>query len=188
MRPYNTRNANNIYSSFQGKTNFFKNSFLPSVVIEWNKLDQNICNTENLNILKKKLLKFIRPSGNSVFRCHNPKGVKLLTRLRLSLSHFREHKFKHGFLDSLNPGCSCCQDIEVSTHFLLHCSNYSNERLTFVNTIRIIDKNILDKNDLKVTQTLLYGDSSSDDTNNTLTMNATMEFLIASKRFDMPLV
>ena len=135
----------------------------------------NICNLESLNIFKKKLLKFIRPSGNSVFRCHNPKGAKVLTRLRLGLSNFREREFEHGYLDSLNPICSCGQDIQTSTHFLLHCSNYSNERLTFLNIIRNIDRNILDNNDLKVTETLLYGDSSSDDTNNTLIMNSTME-------------
>ena len=41
---------------------------------------------------------------------------------------------------------------------------------------------------MEVTETLLYGDSSYDDTNNTLIMNATMEFLFASKRFDVPLV
>ena len=141
-----------------------------------------------MNIFKKKLLKFIRPSGNSVFRCHNPKGIKLLTRLRFGLSHLREHKFKHDFLDSLNTICSCGQNIERSTRFLLHCSNYSNERLIFLNIIRKIDRNILNRSDLKVTETLLYGDSSLDDTNNTLIMNATMEFLFASKRFDMALV
>ena len=105
---------------------------------------------------KKKLLKFIRPSGNRDFRCYNPKGVKLLTGQRLGLSHLREHKFKHVFLDSLKPICSCGQDIETSTHFLLHCCNYSNERLTFLDMLRNIDRNILDKNDLKVTETLLY--------------------------------
>ena len=26
---------------------------------------------------QEKLLKFVRPSENSVFRCHNPKAVKL---------------------------------------------------------------------------------------------------------------
>ena len=116
---------------------------------------------------KKKLLKFIRPSGNRDFRCYNPKGVKLLTRQKLGLSHLREHKFKHVFLDSLKPICSCGQDIETSTHFLLHYCNYSNERLTFLDILRNIDRNILDKHDLKVTETLLFGDSSSDDTNNT---------------------
>ena len=124
---------------------FFQNYFFPSAVIEWKKLDQNTCNSENLNIFKKKLLKFIRPSGDSVFRCHNPKGIKLLTRPRLGLSHLREHKFKHGFLDSLNSVCSCGQDTEMSIYFLLHCSNYSNERLTFLNIIRNTERNILDK-------------------------------------------
>ena len=77
---------------------------------------------------------------------------------------------------------------KTSAHFLLPCSNYSNERLTFLNIIRDIDRNILNKNGLKVTKTLPYGGSSLDHTNNTLIMNATMEFLFASKRFDVPLV
>ena len=97
---YNTRNANNI-PQFKVKHNFFRNCFFPSAVIEWNKLDLNICNSESLNVFKNSLLKFIRPSGNSVFNCHNPRGVKLLTRSRLGLSHLRERKFKLGFQDSL---------------------------------------------------------------------------------------
>ena len=92
----------------------------------------------NLNIFKKKVLKFIRPSGNSVFRCHNPKW------LRLGLSHLWEHKFKHGFLDSPNPICSCGQNMESSNHFLLHCSNYTNQRLTFLSIIRNTDRNTLE--------------------------------------------
>ena len=187
VRPYNTRNANNV-PQFKVKHNLFKKLFFPSVVIEWNKLDLNMHSTENLLIFKEKLLKFIRPSGNSVFKCYNPKGIKLLTRLRLVLSHLLEHKFKHGFLDSLNPICSCGQNIETLSDFLLHCSSYSNERLTFLNIIRNIDSNILSKNDLKVTETLLYGDSSYDNTKNTPIMNATMKFLFASKSFDVPLV
>ena len=103
---------------------------------------------------------FEKRSGNSVFRCHNLKGIKLLSRLRLGLSHLREHKFKHGFLDSLNPICRCGQNIETSNHFLLHCSNYSTERLTFLIIIRNMDSNILSKNDLKVMETVLNVDSS----------------------------
>ena len=59
---YNTRNANNV-PQFKVKHNFFKNLFFPSVVIEWNKLDLNMHNSENLFIFKEKLLKYIRPSG-----------------------------------------------------------------------------------------------------------------------------
>ena len=40
-RPYPTRNANNI-PHFKVKHSFFKNTFFPSVIIEWNKLDPEI--------------------------------------------------------------------------------------------------------------------------------------------------
>ena len=43
---------------------------------------------------------------NSIFPVHNPVGVKLLTRLRLQLSHLNERKFRHGFEDTNNPMCS----------------------------------------------------------------------------------
>ena len=36
---------------------------------------------------------------NSLFSIHNPVGVKLLTRLRLQLSHLNEDTFRHGFED-----------------------------------------------------------------------------------------
>ena len=66
VRLYTTRNVNN-----NPQFKVIQNSVFSSVVIEWNKLDQNILNSENLNIFKKKLLKFVSPSGNSVFSCHN---------------------------------------------------------------------------------------------------------------------
>ena len=53
------------------KHQFFKNSYFPSTIIEWNKLDSNIRNSETLNIFKSKILKFIRPTANSIFGCHN---------------------------------------------------------------------------------------------------------------------
>ena len=184
---YNTRNTNNI-PLFKVKHNFFRNSFFPSVVIKWNKLDLNIRNSESLNNFKKTLLNFIRPSGSTIFNGHNLKGVKLLTRLRLGLSHLCEHKFKHSFQDSLNPICICYNDIKASAHFLLHCPKFSNERSIFLNTIGSINKNILTRSDSQVTKTLLYSDSNSNSITNTLILNATIDFLIATKRFDASLL
>ena len=91
--PYRTRNALNI-PHINVKHQFFKNSYFPSTIIEWKKLDSNIRNSEKLQIFKSKILRFIRPTTNSIFGCHNPIGVKLLTRLQLGLSHLRKHKFK----------------------------------------------------------------------------------------------
>ena len=184
MSTYNTRNTNNI-PLFKVKHNVFRNSFLPFVVIEWNKLDLNIRNSESLNISKKTLLNFIRPSGSTTFNCHNPKGVKLLTRLRLGLSHLCKHKFKHSLQDLLNPVYSCGNDIETSAHYLLHCPNFSNERSTFLNIIRSIDRNILTRSDPQVTETFLYDDSISNNITNTLILNATIDSLIATKRSDV---
>ena len=107
---------------FKIKHNFFENSFFPSGVIEWNKLDLNICSSVGLNIFTKTFSYFIRASGSTVFNCHIPIGVQLLTRLRLCLSHLHKHKFKHSFQDSINPICNCGNDIKTSVHFPLHCS------------------------------------------------------------------
>lgn len=41
------------------------------------------------------------------FQIRNLKIYKTHARLRLELSNFREHKFKHSFHDNLNPFCSC---------------------------------------------------------------------------------
>ena len=52
---------------------------------------------------------------NSLFSNHNPVDVKLLTRLRLKLSHLNEHKFRHDFEDTITPVCSWNTEIKVMT-------------------------------------------------------------------------
>ena len=98
---------------------FLKKSFFPSTVIEWNKIEKNIRKSESFNIFKKSILKFIRPSPNRVYNCHNPKGIKSLTRLSVGLSHLREQKFKYSFQDTLNPICNCSEDIETTSHYII---------------------------------------------------------------------
>ena len=94
--PYTTRNTENI-SLFKPKNNFFKNYFFPSAVIEWNNLDLNIRNVGSFNAFKNNILSFIRPTPNNVFKCENHRGIKLITRLCVGLSHMPEHRFKHSF-------------------------------------------------------------------------------------------
>ena len=81
---YSTRSSqiDNI-SNIKTRSNFFRNSFFPSTIPEWNKLDCDISNSDSLNLFKLSLLKFVRPVANSVFDINNPYGLKLLTRLRL---------------------------------------------------------------------------------------------------------
>ena len=65
------------------------NAFLPSAITEWNKFDLSIRNSTSLHISKGKLLQFVRPLESIVFTCHNPIGIKYLSRLRLGFSQLR---------------------------------------------------------------------------------------------------
>ena len=93
---YNTE-RNNLYYIYRANTNYFKNSFFPYSVNEWNKLTCDIRNSNSILIFKISLLGFIRPNSYSIFNINDPKGLKYLTRLRLNFSHLREHKFRHNF-------------------------------------------------------------------------------------------
>ena len=142
----------------------------------------------SLNIFKKNILKFIRPTANNIFGCHNLKGIKYLTRLRLGLSHLHEHKFKNNFQDTLNPLCTCGCDVENTCHFLLHCPNFLTERNTLLNKITNIDSNILNQADATITKTLLFGNSKYSNEINLQILNASIDFILTSKRFDEPLL
>ena len=150
---------------------------------EWNKLELNIRNSTSLNTFKNKLLNFIRPCANSIFDIHNPLGIKLLTRLRLGLSHLHEHKFRHCFQDTLNPLCECSKDIESTMHFFLHCTNFLIPRQTLFQKIRNIDDSILSQSETQLTQTLLYGNQNYHSSINKLIIISTIEYLISTERF-----
>ena len=180
--PYTTRNVHNL-PSFKSK-HFVENSFFLSTISEWNKLDPNLCNSESFLTFKKNILQFIRPTANSVYNCHNPKGIKLITRLRLGLSHLREHKFKHNFQESLNPLWNCGRGIESTTNFFLHCPLFTNVRYTLLSTLSSIDCNLLNNTDFVLTQTLLFGNLSFDSNKNVEILNATIDYSLSNKRFD----
>ena len=185
-RIYNTRNAADV-PRIKSKHNFFKNSYIPSTIIEWNKLDQDIRNAESYALFRKHLLSFIRPEANNIFNLDNAKGVKLLTRLRVSFSNLKEQKFRHNFVDTINSLCSCGNFAESTTHLSHHCAHFPNQRSTLVNKIKDIDKHIFDKNDSLITQTLLFGDEKHSITDNKSILKATIQFLISLGRFDSPL-
>ena len=105
---------------------------------------------------------FIRRLANSTFQFHSPKGLKLIAMIRLGLSHLRFHTFKDSFQDTVNPICDC-STVEITVHHLLHCPNFSNERIKFLNKLQSIDANILSKDDSNISKVLLYGDHSFND-------------------------
>ena len=80
---------------------------------------------------------------NSLFNITDIYGIKLLARLRVSLSHLREHKFRHDFQDTINPLCSCSLEIESASHFFLRGQNFVIPRANLMNVFRNLNSNIL---------------------------------------------
>ena len=91
-----------------------------------------------------------------MFNIDSSEGLKFLTRIRLGLSLLADHKFRHNLQDCVNPICSCGREIETSTHFLLHCSNYYCVKQTLFKKVNKIDSTILKQNDQVITKLLLF--------------------------------
>ena len=144
-------------------------------------------NSKTFFAFKKSILKFVRPSSNYISNYHSPKVIKLITRLRLGLSHLREHKFRHNFQDAFNPICSCGDDIETTTHDLIHSPIYLDESRTLLDNLESIGENIYNENDSQISELRLIGVSSHNDASNTCILNATVLYILVNNKFDVPL-
>ena len=118
-------------TTFYCRIDVFKYSYFPATIMEWKKLDVTLRKSESLPYFRNALLNIGRPTAKPIYNIHNPIGLKLLTRLRLGLSHLNEHKFKHNFQDCINPLCTCSLEIESLSHFFLHCHYFTNICSTF---------------------------------------------------------
>ena len=174
----------NCFNSFNCRTVSFQNYFFPHSVNQWNQLNPEIRNSTSLHIFRKGLFRLIKPLENSIYNIHDPLGIKLLTRLRLEFSQLRDHKFRHNFQDTLNPMCTCSLEPENTSHFLLHCHNHDNPRITLMSDLSTIDPSICFLNETYLVHLLLFGDKKYDLATNQKILKATIVFLKESSRFD----
>ena len=114
-------------------------------------------------------MKLIRTSPSNVFNCNNYKGIRLITRLRVGMS-----QFKHNFQNRLNPYCSCGLDIESTSHFLLHCPTFNDERYTLLSTLNNIDCKLLVLTKSSLSKTHLLSQTLFDQEKNTPILKATI--------------
>ena len=187
QRSYDPR-RNDLFRNYTFHTDYFNNSFFPFCVREWNKLGSDLRNSPSISMFKKCLLEFIRPKERPVYNVIDPSGLKLLTRLRVNLSHLREHKFRHNFLDTINPLCSCSLEIESTKHYLLRCPTYSRIRKTLIDNLSELIGPLSNLSDEKLVELLLYGNERYSVDINTSLLRNTITFLKSSERFDIPLL
>ena len=158
---YHLRSAStSAIRPFPSRTKSFKISFFPYCINEWNNLTVKIRNAKSINIFKKSIIN--EKQENSLFSVYDPLGVKLLTCLRLQFSHLNDHKFRHGFSDTINPMCACGTEIETTEHFFLRCHLYSTQRLELFESLKKVDSNFLNLNEKDQVNTLLCGSQTND--------------------------
>ena len=136
VAPVNLRARNAFYPP-DIHTERFRNTFFPFCISQWNILDSRIRDLPSVSSFKKAIVDSLRPKLSPVFGVQNNQGVIFLNRLRVGFSHLNEHKFRHGFRDTLDPFCTCrTNSIENTQHYLLHCSTYSRERQILFNNLQ----------------------------------------------------
>ena len=117
------------------------------------------------------------------------RGLKLLTRLRLGLSHLREYKFRHNFNDTIQPFCLCgTNNLETSEHFILHCPTYACLCHKLFDNLHNNNILLLPLEKFLILQTLLYGSDNYNPLMNRVIICTVIDFIIQSKRFEYPLI
>ena len=82
---------------------------------------------------------------------HGPKGVAILTQLRVGLSKPNSHKFNYNFRDTVDPMCLINAGIEDTAQNAMHT------RVTDVISLALLIVNLPNQTILQI---LLYGDKS----------------------------
>ena len=116
-------NSTNLYS-IACSTSLYKDSFIPSVVDEWNLLPQNIRDLESVSSFKD-YLNIDKAIPNKLFLTGKRRFQIIHARLRNECSSLKHHLFIRKIVES--PLCVCGAG-ETNRHYLFECLLYRNAR------------------------------------------------------------
>ena len=129
---------------------------------------------------------FSNPTKPSVFGITDVIGLKFLTQLRIDLNDLKVHRFCHGFTNCHSPICVCGTENDSTSYFLHRCPRFSNQHNELYTKIRSLDAGdsffYLLPDDF--TTALLYGINALTTPHNKFILEATIDFIRKSKRFD----
>ena len=173
----------NISRTPFSRTLRYDNSFFPFCINNWNTLDSSIKSLPSLQEFKNKLNKFIRPKGNYFFTIRDNFGIKLLTKIRVTFSDLRDHRYNHNF-NCVNPICSCGLDDETTVHYLLCCPRYDYLRSIYLGKIcEIIGSDVTVLPNDHLSCVLMYGSNVYNDVTNENIIKETIQYIKQSGRF-----
>ena len=169
---YNLRNVQHS-QTVHAYTQLYFNSFLPSVIREWNALSQTTRELSSMECFANQLNSDIIPPQKLYFQGNRLAQI-YHARLRTGCSTLRLHLYSKNIIES--PLCNC-GEIEDSFHFFFECNQYNlirRDMLTCISTICNPNLNIL-----------LHGSNGLSEEQNLNIFVAVHNFIIKSKRFSL---
>ena len=130
-------------------------------------------------------MSIIRPPPKLVYHIQHPKGLSILTQLRVGLSKLNFHKFKHNFRDTLNPLCPTNDGVEYTEHYFLLCCTYDADRLDLLNSVNVIllPHGLMNLSNEELLKIIYHGHEQLSFDSNAKILTATLEFIQSSKLF-----
>ena len=108
-----------------------------------------------------------------------------MTRLRLGLNQLKDHKFEQ-FSRLLKSNLLLWQIHWYYRSLPPSLPNFLRWRINFFQQHSSIGEKFLSGSDSRISETLLFGISSFNDTKNTSFLNTTIDYILSTKRFDVP--
>ena len=84
----------------------------------------------------------------------------------------------------MNPLCTCSLEVESAVRFFLHCHHYYNLRAKLLNSLEVIDTNLLKLSEEQLTKVLLHDFSQLDQKQNKNILNSSIDYIVESKCFE----
>ena len=185
IAPGNGPRTKGNYTLFHNHNTKFSGSFFPYFTKLWNKLPQNIKGKYDLIEFKNELKLKLKPRKYKHFFRGNKLGNSLLCQLRVGRTFLNSHSYSIGHAES--PACLCHHPNETSSHFVLSCFLYQEERRILFDAVEQIAPFIkfISQPNHKKLDILLHGcDIDNDEMfhTNVKLQIAMQQFLLKTKR------
>ena len=118
---YRLRNSDDLQIPFS-RTNIYENSFLPSVVRDWNQLPPHVRNTSSVASFKRLISFNSHTKTPDHFYTGTRKLQNLHTRLRTGCSSLNDDLFSKGIVDTALCQCGMVENV-YQFSLTVHCTS-----------------------------------------------------------------
>ena len=171
---YPLRNQTNITTPFC-RMEIFRKTCIPSGIALWNSLHESLRNSSTLNPFKYQMKReLVDVQKVPLYYIYGDRYLSVMhSRIRNNCSNLSDDFYLNHL--TMNPLCSCNQEIENAEQFFFRCLKYANERLRLFHETRVYHR--LNNN------LILFGDERLSFESNIMLFRAVQNYIKNTKIF-----